>query len=103
MDRRRPSVSAVLGGVVGAVDDVVVVLQSGAGSIATGTNRRVTFGGKNSVTIQAGQFIYSDAVNLAFVKDANDPLLNGRKLAVSFHVVGPSGPMTWHAKALTTS
>jgi len=29
--------------------------------------------------------------------------LLGRKLAVSFHVVGESGPMTWHAKALTTS
>ena len=29
--------------------------------------------------------------------------LAGRKLAVSFHVAGESGPMTWHAKALTTS
>jgi lysophospholipase L1-like esterase len=29
--------------------------------------------------------------------------LLGRKLAVSFRVVGESGPMTWHAKALTTS
>ena len=29
--------------------------------------------------------------------------LTGRKLAVSFHVAGESGPMTWHAKALTTS
>ena len=26
----------------------------------------------------------------------------GRKLAVSFHVAGESGPMTWHAKALQT-
>jgi lysophospholipase L1-like esterase len=30
-------------------------------------------------------------------------LLAGRRLAVSFHVVGSTGPMTWHAKALTTS
>ncbi len=30
-------------------------------------------------------------------------LLAGRKLAVSLHVVGASGPMTWHAKALQTS
>src|SRR4029434_2047944 len=30
-------------------------------------------------------------------------MLTGRRLAVSFHVVGSSGPMTWHAKALTTS
>ena len=29
--------------------------------------------------------------------------LMGRKLAVSFHVDGESGPMTWHAKALQTS
>jgi lysophospholipase L1-like esterase len=32
-----------------------------------------------------------------------NPLIDGRKLAVSFHIVGASGPMTWHAKALTTS
>ncbi|WP_431284722.1 GDSL-type esterase/lipase family protein [Humitalea sp. 24SJ18S-53] len=30
-------------------------------------------------------------------------MLSGRKLAVSLHVVGTSGPMTWHAKALQTS
>jgi lysophospholipase L1-like esterase len=29
--------------------------------------------------------------------------LASRKLAVSFHIAGESGPMTWHAKALTTS
>lgn len=34
---------------------------------------------------------------------ADDALLLGRKLAVSFHVVGSSDPMTWHADALTTS
>ena len=31
------------------------------------------------------------------------PELLGRKLAISFHVAGASGPMTWHAKALQTS
>ena len=30
-------------------------------------------------------------------------MLANRRLAVSFHVAGDSGPMTWHAKALTTS
>src|SRR5713101_967919 len=29
--------------------------------------------------------------------------LEGRKLAVSFHVVGTSGPMTWHSKGVQTS
>lgn len=35
--------------------------------------------------------------------DATHPLISGRKLAVSFHIAGASGPMTWHAKALQTS
>ena len=30
-------------------------------------------------------------------------MTEGRKLAVSFHVVGTTGPMTWHAKALQKS
>jgi len=37
------------------------------------------------------------------VRDTQAPELAGRKLAISFHVAGESGPMTWHAKALTTS
>lgn len=84
-------------------DDVFIGLQSSAGNVAAGTNRHVQFGGKPSITIEPGQVVYSDTVNLAFVKTANDPLLAGRKLAVSFHVLGSSGPMTWHAKALQTS
>lgn len=84
-------------------DNVFIGLQSSAGHLASGTNSRVLFGGKNSITIEAGSVVYSDAVNLTFVKNANDPLLAGRKLAVSFHIAGGSGPMTWHAKALQTS
>ena len=38
---------------------------------------------------------------LAFAKQPDD--LAGRRLAVSFHIADDSGPMTWHAKALTTS
>ncbi len=84
-------------------DDVFVGLQASAGNIATGTNMRVSFAGKRSITIEPGAVVYSDAVKLNFVKSAADSLLAGRKLAVSFHVVGSSGPMTWHAKALQTS
>lgn len=67
------------------------------------TNRPVTFGGKPSVTAEPGKWVLSDPVALAFVRDPADPLRAGRKLSVSFHVVGTSGPMTWHAKAVTTS
>lgn len=60
-------------------------------------------GGKPRVTIPPGQRVYSDPIELSYVRTATDPELAGRKLAVSFHVVGSSGPMTWHAKAMTTS
>ena len=85
-------------------DDVFVGLQSSGGSITAGTNRQVRFErGKTSVTIPAGGSTASDPIELNFVKSPSDPLLIGRKLVVSFHVVGSTGPMTWHAKALTTS
>jgi lysophospholipase L1-like esterase len=63
----------------------------------------VRFGGKASVTIPAGSSVWSDPVDLPFVSNPAAADLAGRKLAVSFHVAGESGPMTWHAKALTTS
>jgi lysophospholipase L1-like esterase len=85
-------------------DSVFVGLQGVAGNVVTGTNRKVTFdGGKDRVTVSAGQSATSDGVPLPFVDRPNVALLTGRKLAVSFHVTGPTGPMTWHAKALQTS
>ncbi len=85
-------------------DDVFVGLQSSGGNVTAGTNRQVRFDrGKASVTIPAGGSAASDSIELNFVTSPSDPLLIGRKLVVSFHVVGSSGPMTWHAKALTTS
>jgi lysophospholipase L1-like esterase len=84
------------------LDTAYIGLQESAGNLAKGTNRPVTFGGgKTSATIGPGQMMWSDSVDLKFVKSAE--ALAGRKLAVSFHVAGPSGPMTWHAKALQTS
>ncbi len=84
-------------------DGVYVGLQNSGAEVTAGTNRAITFGGKNSVTIAPGQSAWSDAVTLSFVRDAASNELAGRKLAVSFHVVGESGPMTWHAKALQSS
>ena len=83
-------------------DGVHVGLQLGAAAIFKGSNRPLTFAGKPSVSIPPGGMAWSDAVTLA-IRDPNAPELMGRKLAVSFHVAGESGPMTWHAKALTTS
>jgi lysophospholipase L1-like esterase len=84
-------------------DDIHVGLQTTGADILPGTNRPLSFAGKPAVTVAPGQFAWSDPVTLPFVKASNDRMLTGRKLVVSFHVVGETGPMTWHAKALTTS
>lgn len=85
-------------------DEVFLGVQATGAQLVPGTNRSVTFnGGQPRVTLGPGQQVYSDTVALRYVNNANSPELSGRKLCVSFHVVGSSGPMTWHAKALTTS
>jgi lysophospholipase L1-like esterase len=84
-------------------DSVYLGLQNNGAAVLAGTNRPVTFAGKPSVTIAPGADVVSDPVSLPFVKDPVDPMLVGRRLAVSFHVAGDSGPMTWHAKAMATS
>ena len=79
------------------LDGVFAGVHLGGGALLRGTNRPVRFnGGKTSVTIEPGATIWSDAILLK-------PQPEGRKLAISFHIAGDSGPMTWHAKALTTS
>jgi lysophospholipase L1-like esterase len=84
-------------------DGVFVGLQQGAAMLVAGSNQPVSFAGGRSTTIAPGLSVWSDAVSLPFVHEPAAPELLGRKLAVSFHVAGESGPMTWHAKALTTS
>jgi lysophospholipase L1-like esterase len=84
-------------------DAVFAGLQMSGAALVAGTNRPVSFAGKHSITVAPGQSVWSDPVALSFVRDPASPELAGRKLAISFHVAGESGPMTWHAKALTTS
>ena len=93
-------------------DGVFIGLQKSGATIEPGTNTPVTFnGGGGSVTVQPGQSVWSDPVPLRFVRGGGggqqygrDPqYLAGRRLAISFHTVGQTGPMTWHAKAVTTS
>ena len=82
-------------------DGVRVGLQLASAAVAPGSSRAVTFGGKPTVTVAPGESEWSDAVALPFVNDG--ATISGRRLAITFHVAGQSGPMTWHAKALTTS
>lgn len=82
---------------------VHVGLQLSGAAIVPGTNRGVTFATKQTVTIPPGRSVLSDPVPLAFLRSGGDRMLAGRKLAISFHAQGETGPMTWHAKALQTS
>ena len=81
-------------------DAIYLGVSAAGGNIVKGTNRPVLFSGSSSVKIAPGSSTYSDAVDLKLPSGA---MTEGRKLAVSFHVTGPTGPMTWHAKALQTS
>lgn len=101
-ERVRLRFSNVYGRQPLVLDDAFVGLQAWSGNLLSGTNRPVTFNGKPLVTIPPGALTWSDLVDLPFVRNAR-PRLDGRNLAVSFHVAGSSGPMTWHAKALATS
>ena len=88
--------SNVFGTKAVTLDGVYAGVHLGGAAVVAGTNRAVRFGGKAAVTIAPGEAAWSDAV-------AVGSGATGRKMAVSFHVEGESGPMTWHAKALQTS
>ncbi|MSP04986.1 MAG: lysophospholipase [Acetobacteraceae bacterium] len=95
--------SNVMGSRPLTIDGAYAGLQESGSGVAPGTNQPVRFNGANSITIAAGNMAWSDPVALPFVDDGENILLRGHRLAVSFHVAGASGPMTWHAKALATS
>jgi lysophospholipase L1-like esterase len=84
-------------------DSAFIGLQMSGAALMPGSNRPVLFATKKSITIPPGSEAWSDAVTLPWVANPGAPELMGRKLAVSFHVAGDTGPPTWHAKALQTS
>lgn len=84
-------------------DTAFAGLQMSGAAIMPGTNRPISFAGKPAVTLAPGAEVWSDPVLLPFVHDPAAPDLAGRKLAVTFHIPRDSGPMTWHALAMTTS
>jgi hypothetical protein len=84
-------------------DGIRVGLQRTAAALVPGSNQPVSFAGESATAVAPGSSVWSDPLTLPFVHDPATAELLGRKLAVSFHVIGESGPMTWHAKALTTS
>src|SRR5262245_23919726 len=84
--RTRIRLSNVFGTKPVTFDGVFVGVHWSGGAVVAGTNRAVLFGGKPEVMIPAGESKWSDAVPM-------NPQEPGRKLAVSFHIAGESGPM----------
>ena len=101
--RVRLRFSNVFGAQKVSFDNVFVGLQESGPSIVRGTNRHVTFAGGQVLNVAPGESVYSDTIDLDFLQNTASWEILGRKLAVSFHVLGERGPMTWHAKAMTTS
>jgi lysophospholipase L1-like esterase len=76
-----------------------VALQQSGATVVPGSSRQLTFAGQPSVTLQPGEEVHSDPVDITL----SDEEAQRSNLAVSLHVQGDSGPMTWHAAAFTTS
>src|SRR3954468_25103231 len=49
-------------------DGAFVGLQLGSAAVMPGTNQPVRFGGQDSVTVKPGEWVWSDAVTLPFVR-----------------------------------
>ncbi|MET9317351.1 SGNH/GDSL hydrolase family protein [Kribbella sp. NPDC003505] len=76
-------------------DSVYVGRQDSGASVVPGTSRRLTFGGSPTVTIPPGAMAISDPLPGAV------PALT--KLTVSLHVVGTTGVITAHNRAMQHS
>jgi lysophospholipase L1-like esterase len=80
-----------------------VALQAYQANIVPGTSVPLRFRGNASVTIAAGQQVFSDPVALPYVSDADAHTFAGRNLAISFAVDGATGPASYHSSGFTTS
>ena len=70
---------------------ITVALQEYAANLVKESITPVSFNGSKSLTIPPGQEVWSDAINLSWVRNAADPLLQGRNLAISYSIQGNSG------------
>src|ERR1700689_2470752 len=99
--RARIRLSNAFGSKSVTFDGAFAGLKNSGAMLVAGTNRPIMFGGHATVTIPPGKSALTDPIALPWARPG--PMLANRDLAISFHVVGETGPMTWHAKGLTTS
>ncbi|MFK4104397.1 SGNH/GDSL hydrolase family protein [Streptomyces sp. NPDC019531] len=76
-------------------DSVYAGLQLKDAELVRGTNRRLTFDGSSSVTVEPGTTVYSDPLSGQLDAESN--------LVVSLHTPDGAGPVTGHWMAMQTS
>ncbi|MFJ5263127.1 SGNH/GDSL hydrolase family protein [Streptomyces sp. NPDC088387] len=76
-------------------DNVYAGLQKTGAELVRGSNKRLTFAGARSVTVPAGQTVYSDPLPGKLAAESN--------LVVSIHSPDAAGPATGHGMAMATS
>jgi lysophospholipase L1-like esterase len=84
----RIQLSNVFGAQPVTIADVHVAQRTSGSSVATGTDRQVTFGGATSTTIPAGGTAVSDSVSFTVAASSD--------VAVSFYLPQPTGAATYH-------
>ena len=70
------------------IEEINVAASKNEAETIPGTNRKVTFGGEEKISIPPGEMIVSDPVSLK--------VNQMEELAVSLYVREPTGPATWH-------
>jgi len=91
----RLRISNVFGTKPLTISDVRVALRLTGAAVVLDSSHRVTFGGRYTVTIPAGQREFSDPVKLRVGAEQD--------LDVSIYVKQATGPATWHPAAIATS
>lgn len=94
-DTVRIRLSNLLGTQPVTFDSVQVAVRAAGPAIIPTTEKAVPFGGSATLTLEPGAEGISDPVAFSYS--------HGDSLAISFHVVGESGPMTWHAVAFSAN
>ncbi|MEV7285166.1 SGNH/GDSL hydrolase family protein [Streptomyces sp. NPDC093252] len=94
-DNLRVRLSNAFGDRPVTFDQVWAGRQKTGAELVRGSNRPLTFDGARSVTVPAGEWVYSDPLP--------GKLPAGTNLVVSVHSPDAAGPMTGHGMAMQTS
>lgn len=94
-EKLRIRLSNLMGDKPVTLQNVSIAPRVAGREIVAASSRRLTFNGAARVTIAPGREIYSDTVDFKLEPE--------KDVAVTMHLVGDSGAITWHAKALVTS